>query len=160
VKFYGERSQKKGRRSLGARMVEGAKHRRANKMPEGPVWLGKVLVLALTGAAAGEIIGGIAGLRAGSQELGTAAGCAAGVLVGALFAEGSVFEGLLGALFAGGLAAIDYFVIGWGGVPFYKLGRMSFLGLAGAMIGIILGRVLSREKQAETQVQGPQNGSP
>lgn len=159
MKFYGDRSQK-GRRSLGARIVEGAKHRRAGKVPEGPVWLGKVLVLALTGAAAGEIVGGIGGLKAGSQELGTTAGCFVGALVGALFAETVIFEALLGAVFAGGLAAIDYFVIGWGGVPFHNLGRMSFLGLAGVIVGIILGRALSRKQQTEARAPDAQNESP
>lgn len=149
MKFYGGEAQKKGRGGLGAKMVEGAKHHRANKAPSGRVWLGKVLVVALTGAAAGEIIGGIAGVKAGSQELGTVAGCALGALVGVLFAEGNAVEAILGAVFAGGLAAADYFVIGWGGVPFHNLGRMSFLGLAGAVIGIIIGRALSRGQQVE-----------
>jgi len=160
VKFYGDKSQKKGRRSLGAKMVNGAKHRRANKAPSGRVWLGKVLVVALTGAAAGEIIGGIAGVKAGSQELGTVAGCAVGALVGALFAEAVTVEAIFGGIFAGGLAAIDYFVIGWGGVPFHNLGRMSFLGLAGAIMGIIFGRALSGKEQAGAPVQEAQNGSP
>lgn len=153
MKFYGSKSGKKGRRSLGAKMVQGAKHRQANKAPSGRVWLGKVLVVALTGAAAGEIIGGIVGLKAGGQELGTTAGCALGALAGAFFAEASVVEAFLGAVFAGGLAAIDYFVIGWGGVPFHNLGRMSFLGLAGAFIGIIAGRALSGTEEGSAQTQ-------
>jgi hypothetical protein len=157
VKFYGGKSQKKRRTGLGAKMVQGAKHRRANKAPVGRVWLGKVIVVALTGAAAGEIIGGIAGLKAGSQELGTAAGCAVGALVGALFAEANAIEAVLGAVFAGGLAAMDYFVIGWGGVPFHNLGKMSLLGLAGAIIGIILGRALTATQEKEAEAQQAEN---
>ena len=144
MKFYGE----KGRRSrgvLGDKMLEGAKRRGGTVRPAGRVWIGKVLVLAAAGAAAGEVIGALIGRAAGSPETGMSVGCALGALAGAALGEGNKVEALLAAVLGGALAFADYYLIRWGGLPFYNVTRMSVLGPAGVLAGVLAGRMLTRQ---------------
>jgi hypothetical protein len=148
MKFYGKGARK--RRSLGDKMLEGAKRRRGAVRPKGRVWLGKVLVMAAAGAAVGEVIGTFAGNAAGSAEIGMSVGCGLGALAGAaLLGEANAVESLLAAIFGSAFAFADYYLLQWGGIPFYDVARMSILGPAGVLIGVIIGRSLTREQMGK-----------
>jgi hypothetical protein len=142
VRFYGKPAKKK-KKGLGDRILDGAKRRRAPATETGRVWLGKVLAIALAGAAVGEVIGLIIGRALGSQEIGISIGVAAGGLAGTAMGEGTGIEALLAAILGGVVSFADYFVIGWGGLPFYRQGNVTVLGLAGVFVGVVIGRLLS-----------------
>jgi hypothetical protein len=150
VKFYGKKSPR-AHKGLGDKMLEGAKRRRSPVQPKGRIWLGKVLVFAAAGAAVGEVLGALVGRVAGSPEIGMSAGCALGAFAGTFLGEGNAVEALLGAVLGGGFAIADYYVVGWGGVHFYHVAKMSVLGPAGVLLGVLIGRVLTPEKTGPTE---------
>jgi F0F1-type ATP synthase assembly protein I len=149
VRFYGKKPPgRKQRKSLGDRMLEGAERRRTPSQPGRRVWLGKVLVFAAAGAAVGELVGAVLGRTAGSPGIGMSIGCALGALAGAALGGGNAVEALLGAALGGAFAFADCRLIRWGNVSFYDVARMSVLGPAGVLLGVIIGRMFTKKKQA------------
>lgn len=146
MRFYGK--PKKARKGLGDRMLEGAKKRSGTVRPRKRVWLGKVVAFAIAGAAMGEVLGAIAARMWGSPEITISIGCIVGALAGALLGGGNGVEALLGAVLGGVLAFADYYLIKWGGLPFQGVAQVSVLGPAGVFAGVIIGRLLTKEKKA------------
>ena len=142
MRFY-EKSPEKKHRTLGDRMLDGAKRRRTTAPPGGRVWVGKVVVFAAAGSAVGLVLGALVGRIAGSPEMGMGIGCAAGSLAGAFLGEGNGLEALLAGVLGGALALADSYLFEWAQVPFYQVAKMSALGPAGAILGVVLGRLLT-----------------
>lgn len=143
MRFY-EKNPEKRRRTLGDRMLDGANRRRATAPSGGRVWVGKVVVFAAAGSAVGLVLGALIGRIAGSPEIGMGVGCALGALAGTFLGEGNAVEALLAGVLGGALALGDSYLFEWAQVPFYQVAKMSALGPAGVIVGVVLGRVLTK----------------
>jgi hypothetical protein len=150
VRFYGKPDKRK-RKSLGDRMLEGAKRRSTVRTERDVPWLGKVLAFTLAGAVVGEVVGAIIARAAGHHGAAVSAGCAAGALMGSFPGEGNALEGLLALVLGGVFAFGDYFVLGWGGVASHGLEPLSVLGLGGVFLGVVIGRLVSAGRPAREE---------